>query len=298
VGTAPLANAVAMMSRYLTALLLLCLLWSHTGIGQEKKLQPPNGQTKQALPKKNERPAPPIQIVTNSPVYEGAVSDTKHPSQNNREQWVSPAGATAVLTALLALCAVWAGWIGLGTLKAIRIQTEANAVSAKAAKVSADSLINIERPWLLVTEVEYSEMRGDGTESAAYVVLKNYGKSPAWILEMGGDFRTIKRLSELPAAPVYKTIKNEAQRGLVVVPLTVENKDRHYFFIPHESNTDVNHAEFDKAITQELLWVVFGYARYRDVFNAVRETRFCYVLGDSMPRFLPVDVGPEYNRHT
>jgi len=167
--------------------------------------------------------------------------------------------------------------------------------TVQAAKESSDALINTERPWVLIAAVgSEQKFRNNQMAQEAYFTIRNYGKSPAWIIEMGGTFETLKNLSELPPNPVYEHIENETNRGIVIVPRTVED-DKYSLWLPHK-NAFVN-AEFQRvANTKELLWCVYGFVIYKDIFGKVRETRFCSVL-DEWPRFKFEDV-PSYNKHT
>jgi|GEM_PF-4878400 len=164
------------------------------------------------------------------------------------------------------------------------------------------ALRRIERAWLLVTDVEYTEYpevvkRDERRISGAYFAVKNYGKSPAWIASIGGSFVTINSLADLPPKPAYQTIKDVKDKGIVIVPMTVEEDDYQVFKFPHESNSDINDAEFQRAIHQTILWCVYGFVTYRDIFNEERETRFCYVMTSGRRRWQPVDAGPLYTYH-
>src|SRR5450432_1270317 len=149
-------------------------------------------------------------------------------------------------------------------LRAVKLQ-------ADIAKAQSDHLVNLERAWLLVTIVDrYDYPRtvrpGESRVSGALFVVKNYGKSPAWITEMGGNFVTVNSLSDLPPEPDYKTVTDAREKGIVVVPITVEGGDQQSFHFPHESKTDVT-AQFSSALKQEILWCVYGFVAYKDVFG-------------------------------
>lgn len=168
--------------------------------------------------------------------------------------------------------------------------------TVRAAKESSDALINIERPWLLVAGIgSRTEFRNNQPVQEAYFFVKNYGKSPAWIIEMGGTFQTVKNFAELPPKPIYKHAKDYVNRGIVVAARSVED-DRHSFSFPHDSPGDTN---FQKVVnTQELLWCVYGFVIYKDIFGKIRETRFCSTV-DSWPTFKLIQGGgPDYTRHT
>jgi hypothetical protein len=188
--------------------------------------------------------------------------------------------------------AVLAGIGGLQLLvfgyQAVQLQR-----TVKAAKESADALINIERPWLLVTSIgTKSDFMDDGRHvTFAYFVIKNYGNSPAWIMEMGGTFDTIPSLSALPTNPIYKHTENEANRGIVLGKPKTED-DQQSFRFPHNRLS----LQVLPRVKEEI-WCVYGFVTYKDIFGKTHETRFCSVL-DQWPHFKFVDVGPKYNLHT
>lgn len=78
----------------------------------------------------------------------------------------------------------------LGALAGIYIlhrQTVATEIAAKAAKTSADCLKAIQRPWLLVKNVDVTteELAGGIKAIAIKWDIKNYGKVPGLVTEIG-----------------------------------------------------------------------------------------------------------------
>jgi hypothetical protein len=96
--------------------------------------------------------------------------------------------------------------VGVGTLIVVLRQTKSTRIAANAAKASADVLINIERPWLLVSRA-HSQRPPSSVGGKSYLLfnVKNYGKTPAMILEVGGSARFVDELRELSEKPEYGT---------------------------------------------------------------------------------------------
>src|SRR5205823_2834624 len=67
--------------------------------------------------------------------------------------------------------------------------------AARAAERNTDALINIERPFLLVTGVRYDVLPRTAPEgrsenvSHVHFTVRNFGHSPAWCMALGGRFK-------------------------------------------------------------------------------------------------------------
>jgi hypothetical protein len=218
-------------------------------------------------------------------------------SQPSPDTWYI---AYVVITALALL-------VGIGTLVALWLQTykltaqvRATQVSADAAKASADALINVERSWVLITDVEDEQIWKDssiGKEliSSVYFVCKNYGNSPAWINAMGGTFATVLKLSDLPTIPTFKSVTQFSDKSKVLIPISVNPDDWERYQFRHESDSNVHKTEGSSAYRQEVLWCAYGFVSYIDIFNEKRVTGFCYAYSGG--KWRPVDAGPAYNYH-
>jgi hypothetical protein len=169
--------------------------------------------------------------------------------------------------------------------------------AARAAERNTEALINIERPFLIVTGVRYDVLPGttpDGrSESASHVhfSFKNFGHSPAWTIALGGSFKAFAKTSDLPREPEYGTIEEVDSYGIVFPPA----QEREILNITHEGPED----EFSTVIAGELFWFAYGFVRYKDIFGRTHETRFCYASsGGRAIRFQPHPAPSAYNQHT
>lgn len=204
-----------------------------------------------------------------------------------------------VPTWLLVIVGGVAAWIALHTLRDIKIQTQNAGIAARAAETSANAILRSERPWLLVSDVIVEQVVwGNRRIQGARFVVQNFGKSPAWVVNMGGTFETLNNLGELTLEPVYKHSANEEKRGIVIVPSSggEDRTESHIFRFPHSSLTE--DGDFQKVIhDNQAIWCIYGFVSYRDAFDMDHETRFCYKVYN-WPRLRAVDAGSNYNRHT
>lgn len=100
--------------------------------------QGPKNQAEHNTPK-------PIQPIPS--VVQGEPTPDRKPSGYQWKELVAPAN---IPNWFLVLVGAWAGWMALGTLNEIRAQTEVNRVSAEAALLNAQAVINAERARILI----------------------------------------------------------------------------------------------------------------------------------------------------
>lgn len=169
--------------------------------------------------------------------------------------------------------------------------------AARAAERNTDALINIERPFLLVTRARYDVLprtRPDGrSENVSHVHIssQNSGHSPAWPVTLGGRFKAFAKAEDLPQEPDYGAIDEIQTYGIVIPP----GEEREILNITHEGAED----EFSAVVTGEMFWFAYGFIRYRDIFGREHETRFCYASsGGRAIQFRPHQAPPAYNQHT
>jgi hypothetical protein len=219
-----------------------------------------------------------------------------------QSQWWKRPSITDWIMAALTLAYVCVNFF---VLSAIKKQSKIANKAARAAKVSADAIMNIERPWHLVVDIQTDSLPHptDSTKRllAGYFLVKNFGKSPGWIVDMGGSFDTLSKIDDLPSEPTYRHSVTEKDRGIVLVPQTVDDEEsklsRQPYRFAHTNMLEEQNEEFQRATRHEIVWCIYGFVVYRDSFGRMHETRFCHVL-DDWPRFRAVDAGPNYNRHT
>jgi hypothetical protein len=188
----------------------------------------------------------------------------------------------------LAVLAIVAAVIALRTLRKINVQTREtaialriNRVAADAAKRSADaqekSLVYLERPWIFIDIVRFDGFQvGTPVATIQSVGLingtlrwsfRNYGRSPALIIDGAVRIRTLRRPFSEP--PDY------GNSGLVVpIPMAPNKLTRND--TPWLMDVD----DYQHVIKDEVSFVFYGFIRYRDTFqsNVVHISRWCAVL--------------------
>lgn len=103
-------------------------------------------------------------------------------------------------------------------------QTTATEIAANAAKTNADSFMNAERAWVLLEKIEVADITVSqkiGSRVSFTYTFKNYGRTPAFILEIVSHFRRYSSLAELPSDPEevqQHTILGLPEGGIPVPP--------------------------------------------------------------------------------
>jgi hypothetical protein len=212
---------------------------------------------------------------------------------NNWCNWYAAFGPPTWSNWILAAFAVVAAVIGLRTLAKIRQQTRAavialkvGRVAARAAQRSADTaeraLSDLERPWVFVDVISFEGFRRGipfaQIEASGIIQgtlkwnLRNYGRSPAFLLE--GRTR-IRRLNEpFPEPPDY------GNNGAIVPHPMAPNK-----LIRINTPWIMNADDYRSVIRHEARFVFYGFIRYRNTFQSelVHISRWCAVL--NLPTF-------------
>jgi hypothetical protein len=176
-------------------------------------------------------------------------------------------------------------------------QHRETSAQLKVSQVQADALMNIERAWILPKELvgERRNFHRDGID--IIVTLKNYGKTPAWVIER--SFRCM-RLSD-------EALKSGLEFAGPIVSECGEP------IAPDGQFPDIR---CPLELTEDLLGrpglgtvIIYGYVKYRDVFyettGKARETfmrmRFERtqhdIILDRDGQWV-YDGPPEANRHT
>jgi hypothetical protein len=232
----------------------------------------------------------PVTVVVNQPSTE---------ENRNRAKQKPEDGPPIYSNWALVIVAAFAAFAGLRTLHFIRMQAESTEKAANAANDNARAVINAERAWV-TTELTWDHLSpkiaylrssepDKVSESISVNVLltcSNDGKSLAWITE---KWAIMKAFNIIPLQPEFTNKESLFQRSMQpLVPNKSEsNGHRIWLSVP---GTDADRAR--------VTIVIYGYVRYRTIFEREGETRFGYVLtrGDQLER-LPADY-PEYNRNT
>jgi hypothetical protein len=264
--------------------------------------QKPPGSIKQTTPPNIRRPLRPVQthppyrfglyppqISQASPTPEADKTEDESQEWNGWNAIAPPTWSNWVLAAFAVLAAI----IGLGTLGKINAQVREtvialriNRVAASAAKRSADaaekSLVYLERPWIFIDIVRFDGFqRGTPIPSVKAAGLingmlrwsfRNYGRSPALIIEGGVRIRTLDK--PLPEPPDYG--KAELVVPIPIAPNKLTRTDTGWL---------MDADDYQRVIQDKASFVFYGFIRYRDTFQSeiVHTSRWCAVL--KLPAF-------------
>jgi hypothetical protein len=194
--------------------------------------------------------------------------------------------------------------IALSILKKIERQTRSSetaataaSLSAQAALLNAQAVIDAERPWLLIS-VEPSL----GQENAFIVTVTNRGLTPASIAATSEQIRIAVDETHLPAAPEYD--KSEPTPPLVPIILVPGETSGIKTFSREEARGVCESDErFKKVENWDEKIFIYGKVIYRDLIappdKQTHETSWCcwYIHGRQKSGL--VISGPVgYNSHT
>jgi type II secretory pathway pseudopilin PulG len=170
---------------------------------------------------------------------------------------------------VLVIVGIVGAWIAIRTLTNIDRQTKAAEVSAEAARLNAQALIDAERAWIFVT---ISPLPGLPEESdrveALFVMptIKDYGRTPARIKKIWAKKQQFT--NPVPPEPDYE-IADSVELDEIVLPPQVAIQPLRLSF----SGSDFKQAREDS----NLSLCIYGYVDYSDLANRPRQTRFCYI---------------------
>ena len=208
--------------------------------------------------------------------------DANHGDQEGTEFWTPFLGlklkiTDSLLVIFTLVLAVFTGLLWCSTNKLWK-ETNASVAVARdaaiAAQTSADALIAIECAWIAlggdmqIRELESIPVAGAPRIPNITFGLSNTGKSPAWILSSKARMMIVNSEKDLPTEPDY----GEQWDYPDGIPLNCGNVRPEQVFI--DSN-EITPEQLAKIKRGELFIVFYGFVKYRDVFNRVRETRYC-----------------------
>jgi len=162
------------------------------------------------------------------------------------------------------------------------------AISARAAKDSADALVASERAWVML-KVDFNRLLGqalDGDISTCVyvdIVFRNFGKTPALIDEVCcnlGLFDWFPETQDFASMEPYDSVPEEIRAGK-------RSKPRLY------------QPQCIGQKTSDNVMMIYGIVKYRDIFGHKRSTTFGYsVIGIGESAKLKRLVEPAYNQYT
>jgi len=243
---------------------------------QQKQTAAESGNTK----KPNPTTAEPIVIVKNP-----SSGDCQNQAQN-KPMGRPPRWDIYWPNLALVVAAIGATIIALGTLRAIRSQTKELRTAAEAARISAESLKDAERAWLIG---EISPIAENQAGQFVQVVcgVKNCGKTVARVLEKGENFTLQSQASDIPRTPMYQGGTAKWENGALIAPLTYLYRTLH----------TTGGEGWDMIRRGQQVLFVFGFVRYLDIFGREHETRYLFHFDPATNGFFVSDH-PEYNKAT
>jgi len=189
--------------------------------------------------------------------------------------------------------------VAVGAFQIFYLWRTVNATrdNAMAAKASADAIVNVERAWILLGEFgeERHNYKIDGID--ILLTFRNYGKTPAWIVE--SSFRFMRITEEASRLPLEYETPAIFSDGEPVPPGKSFPSIRRSLELAEELAGRPGEGEV----------IFFGFIRYRDVFYSnTKTTRETYVrmrfertqhdIIFARPGRWVYDGPPDANRHT
>lgn len=170
-----------------------------------------------------------------------------------------------IFTALLA-------WFTFFLWDATRRMWEATRRAANAAKLSADAAVNVERPFVYVSDLELHRVttppQADGIERPDFYtmvfVFTNYGRTPAFVTRIGYGFAVG---TEPPQTPQYQFVDD------LTVEVVIKPGDPFRFDVPFVLMPVQPEQKKDFADGKIFPWL-WGQIQFRDFLNEVGETGF------------------------
>jgi hypothetical protein len=151
---------------------------------------------------------------------------------------------------------------------------------ANAARLNADAIINSERAWILLESIKPENFTSDiriTTRSMTIplsVHFKNYGKTPAWVVESGCKF--VRTNTDDFQGPL--DYGNPQPGG----DYAIAPNDKPFPMFPAGDSPTVTLSDVIHVQNGKLSLVLYGVIRYKDSFvkknQPIRETYFCVHL--------------------
>ncbi|MGH9642624.1 MAG: hypothetical protein ACRD3Q_09365 [Terriglobales bacterium] len=221
--------------------------------------------------------------------------------RKDREQKTSHDRWLMVFSGVLAAVAVLQLLVYGYQAKKLKETVDATTRSADAAKKSADAIVNIERPWLLLAEAgrTSADDNKDGVRRvymAAAWKFKNWGATPAFINDISGGLYVLDNIANLPKEPNYGPLYAGVDEP-VLAPGQVS--DYYKFRTREPGGSD----EFYQLQNGEKVMVFYGKIDYVDRIGGDKHVsafayRFTFPGRERPGGFHFVVGGEAYNRYT
>jgi len=242
------------------------------------------------------KPNPPVSFVNPQPPAATKKNQSDgQPPKSRLPVWTDPFWSNWALVIITG----FAVWVAIGTLNDVKEQTQLTKISADAALLNAQAIINTERPWVIIFGT-YSNKVGSCSFHAG-----NLGRTPAEIIAFYAEHRCVRHINELPTVPEYR--KKQVPSVTLLVPgktledQSIELLDSETFLDKVDS---CQREPGEKFPTPPKLSVFYFKVVYRHPLSRVRpnipdyEARMCFCYSTADPQ-APHVCGPdEYNAYT
>jgi len=156
------------------------------------------------------------------------------------------------------------------------VQANAGQASAKAAIKSYETVRDLERPWILARmeppdpdmTIPDSEWVKDTSKKKELVyVIRNYGRSPAWVKKHWSGIKVLTNSSDLPDKPEY-----DPKQWTIDINLSE-------FYEPGKRRRNILSIPYGlvwELIERNRFLYIYGWIEYRDVWGDQHETHFSF----------------------
>ena len=273
------------------------MLWKIVAIGFALIL-PIHGQTKSTKSSTHEgntaaptkAPAPLSPSIVNV-INQDAPKQQEDGTTDHSKRYLTRLFSAENLPNILLFGAAVAGIIiAARTLRQIRDQATSGRDSARAALLSAQAVIDAERPWFVVS-IEKSKPSFNFWR----IRITNKGRTPGQLVELFEDRIFVDTPESLPLPPKYSSPTYAPDTSFFAngESFTIRETYDDDGFLPKDIWEQQSKTKLD-------FLVVYGKVSYKDTFTGGRgneilhETRFCYLWQGPQECFVP--CGPaEYN---
>lgn len=190
---------------------------------------------------------------------------------------------------------LWATIIGvIGALIGVVVlicQTILVRISADAARMNAQAVINSERAWIDVTGMANPTPGWTKKLPLHFFRVHNSGRTPAQLISGTIDHAFVDTPNDLPVSPKYKTYFNSPNKTFITSSTYFDTSP---LFNPRAIIENRSLAE--KNVSSYQILIFYGRIIYEDVLGKrAHETRWCYAWFDDERGF--VRTGPDGERY-
>ncbi len=272
------------------------LLLTANPTAQEAKPSAPAKKEAVAQDDRNkETPKPQQSSSEESPnATRGGRSETKQDSESEKQDTYKPEKDMLYRAYLWAtILGVVGGLLGIALIyfqtKHVRKSADAAETAARAAKASADAVVNAERAWV------FSAMEKLGSESFS-LKFTNHGKTPAEVIDIKQRETWTELMDpnkrELPIPPDYG-LDTKFVQPRIIVP-------GNFFVYDNTVLASVLPGEiYSQLKTSRKRYFIYGRVQYRDLIDRTKvcETGFCYFWSPLLDEFI-IGGPSEYTYYT